>query len=183
MKVYTKTGDAGTTGILGGTRLPKDHARIEAYGCVDELNAHLGLLRDLVGKDADALLVPIQTDLFTLGSHLAADPEKNKMALPEVPVSRIEALEQAIDEMDESLPPLKNFILPGGHQAVSECHVARCVCRRAERATIALSHASYVQQEIMVYLNRLSDLLFVYARKLTYDLGAKETPWIPERGK
>ncbi len=183
MKVYTKTGDAGTTGILGGTRLPKDHARIEAYGNVDELNAHLGLLRDLAGDAADELIVPIQNDLFTLGSHLAADPEKNKMELPELPSERIAQIEQEIDLIDEQLPPLKNFVLPGGHPAVSQCHIARCVCRRAERATIALAHASYVQKEILVYLNRLSDLLFVYARKLTYDLGAKETPWIPKKEK
>lgn len=180
MKVYTKTGDDGTTGILGGTRLRKDHLRIEAYGTVDELNAHLGMLRDLEGGSTySELIVQIQEDLFTLGSHLASDPEKNKMDLPELNENRINALEQQIDRWDEELPPLKNFVLPGGHQTVSQCHIARCVCRRAERATIALAHTSYVQEHLIRYLNRLSDVLFVFSRKLTKDLGAEETPWKP----
>lgn len=180
MKVYTKTGDDGTTGILGGTRLRKDHLRIEAYGTVDELNAQLGMLRDLEGGTAyKELIVQIQEDLFTLGSHLASDPEKNKMDLPELNENRINDLEQQIDRWDEELPPLKNFVLPGGHPTVSQCHIARCVCRRAERATIALAHTSYVQEHLVRYLNRLSDLLFVFSRKLTKDLGAEETPWKP----
>ena len=180
MKVYTKTGDKGTTGILGGTRLSKAHMRIEAYGTVDELNAHIGLLRDgEVSEDVNATLVQIQEDLFVMGSHLASDPEKNKMQLPELPEGRIGKLEAAIDNMDEELPPLKNFILPGGHATVSQCHVVRCVTRRAERATIALAATSFVQEESITYLNRLSDFFFVLGRKLAQDLGAVETPWKP----
>lgn len=182
MKVYTRTGDAGTTGILGGTRLPKNHIRIEAYGTVDELNAHLGMLRDY-----DALaphreaIIAIQEDLFVLGSHLASDPEKNKMELPELNPERIGDLESAMDAMDMELPEMRNFVLPGGNPAVSQCHIARCVCRRAERATIALAHTSFVHDVMIRYLNRLSDYLFVLSRKLTHELGAPETPWIPTK--
>lgn len=182
MKVYTRTGDAGTTGILGGTRLPKNHIRIEAYGSVDELNAHIGLLRD---HDAlaryRAELITIQEDLFVLGSHLASDPEKNKMKLPELRPDRIEQLEMAMDALDASLPEMRNFVLPGGHLAVSQCHVTRCVCRRAERATIALAQTSFVQDTAIRYLNRLSDYFFVLSRKLTQDLDVEETPWLPEK--
>lgn len=182
MKVYTRTGDAGTTGILGGTRLPKNHIRIEAYGSVDELNAHIGLLRD---HDAlaryRAELITIQEDLFVLGSHLASDPEKNKMKLPELRPDRIEQLEMAMDALDASLPEMRNFVLPGGHPAVSQCHVTRCVCRRAERATIALAQTSFVQDTAIRYLNRLSDYFFVLSRKLTQDLDVEETPWLPEK--
>ena len=180
MKVYTKTGDSGQTGILGGTRLQKDHIRIEAYGTVDELNAHIGLLRDTpgVGDYNDELLM-IQEDLFTLGSHLASDPEKNKMELPELDESRIGDLENRMDEMDASLPAMKNFVLPGGNLAVSQSHVVRCICRRAERATIRLQSSSYVKRHHIKYLNRLSDFFFVLSRKLAQDLGAKETPWKP----
>lgn len=180
MKVYTKTGDKGTTGILGGTRLSKAHMRIEAYGTVDELNSHIGMLRDMLEDEAvEKDLILIQEDLFTLGSHLASDPEKNKMELPEVPEERIGYLESSIDKMDQELPPLRNFILPGGHMTVSQTHIVRCVTRRAERATIALSSSSFVKETIPVYLNRLSDYFFVLGRKLAQDLGAKETPWNP----
>ncbi|WP_306640783.1 cob(I)yrinic acid a,c-diamide adenosyltransferase [Sanyastnella coralliicola] len=180
MKVYTKTGDKGTTGILGGTRLAKDHDRIEAYGTLDELNANVGLLRDQEGTDAfQAELIQIQEDLFTIGSHLASDPEKNKMTLPAFKVERIEALEAAMDAMDSTLPPLKNFVLPGGHVTISHCHVVRCVCRRAERATITLARTSYVQSDMIRFLNRLSDYFFVLSRKLAHDLRVEETPWTP----
>ncbi|MFT4777720.1 MAG: cob(I)alamin adenosyltransferase [Flavobacteriales bacterium] len=180
MKVYTRTGDLGQTGILGGTRLQKDHIRIEAYGTIDELNSHIGVLRDTVGTAGyEAELVRIQEDLFTLGSHLASDPEKNKMELPELEQSRVTDLEQRMDEMDSQLPPMKNFVLPGGNLAVSQCHVVRCVCRRAERATIRLQSSSYVKEQQIKYLNRLSDFFFVLSRKLAQELGAKETPWVP----
>lgn len=179
MKVYTRTGDAGTTGLLGGTRLPKNHIRIEAYGTVDELNSHIGLLRDHdAANPYREALIAIQNDLFTLGSHLASDPEKNKMALPELPVERIEALEFAMDSLDTDLPEMRNFVLPGGHPAISQCHVTRCVCRRAERATIALAQQSFVADHLIRYLNRLSDYFFVLSRKLSHDLGVEESPWI-----
>ena len=165
MKVYTRTGDAGTTGILGGTRLPKNHIRIEAYGTVDELNAHLGMLRDYEATASyHAAIVAIQEDLFVLGSHLASDPEQNKMELPQLNPLRIDDLEQAMDAMDAQLPD-----------------IARCVCRRAELATIALAHTSFVNDVAIRYLNRLSDYLFVLSRALTHELGATETPWIPNK--
>ncbi len=180
MKVYTRTGDEGQTGILGGTRLQKDHIRIEAYGTVDELNSHIGVLRDTPGTSSyEAQLVQIQEDLFTLGSHLASDPEKNKMELPELAEQRIADLEAQMDLMDADLPTMKNFVLPGGHLAVSQSHVVRSVCRRAERATITLQSTSYVKEQHIRYLNRLSDFFFVLSRKLAQDLGAKETPWKP----
>ena len=180
MKVYTKTGDEGNTGLIGGTRVAKDHIRIEAYGAVDELNAHIGLLRDQIGAEAyHAKLISIQEELFTMGSHLANDPEKSQMKLPEFKADFISALEQEIDQMDEVLPAMTNFVLPGGHPSISTCHVARCVCRRAERATISLNRSSSVQTEILIYLNRLSDYLFVLSRKFAHDLGVEETPWKP----
>lgn len=180
MKVYTKTGDEGTTGLIGGTRVPKDHVRIEAYGSVDELNAHIGFLRDQAGmKSYQERLVQIQEQLFTMGSHLANDPEKSKMKLPEFLDEFTHDLEKDIDSMEEELPAMTNFILPGGHPSVSVCHIARCVCRRAERATIALHHSSNINTGLMVYLNRLSDYLFVLSRKIAQDLGAEETPWKP----
>lgn len=179
MKVYTRTGDTGTTGVLGGTRLPKNHVRIEAYGTVDELNAHIGLLRDYdAASPYREALIAIQNDLFTLGSHLASDPEKNKMTLPELKHERIEALEFAMDSLDAELPEMRNFVLPGGHSSISQCHVTRCVCRRAERATIALSQHSFVEEHLIRYLNRLSDYFFVLSRKLSHDLQITETPWI-----
>ncbi|MFM1930928.1 MAG: hypothetical protein RL226_231 [Bacteroidota bacterium] len=182
MKIYTKTGDDGTTGILGGTRLSKDDIRIEAYGTLDELNSFIGALRDTSGTDPwHEQLIAIQEDLFTIGSHLAADPEKNKMVLPMLDSNRENILEKLMDEMDQSLPEMRHFILPGGHPAVSACHIVRSVCRRAERATIALSHTSSVQIDFVRYLNRLSDFFFVLARKLSADLNATETPWIPSR--
>ena len=180
MKVYTKTGDEGTTGLIGGTRVPKDHVRIEAYGSVDELNAHIGFLRDQEGmKSYQERLVQIQEQLFTMGSHLANDPEKSKMKLPEFLDEFTHDLEKDIDSMEEELPAMTNFVLPGGHPSISTCHVARCVCRRAERATISLNRSSSVQTEILVYLNRLSDYLFVLSRKFAQDLGVEETPWKP----
>jgi cob(I)alamin adenosyltransferase len=179
MKIYTRTGDAGTTGLLGGTRLPKNHIRIEAYGTVDELNAHIGLLRDhdaLV--DYRSALIAIQEDLFVIGSHLASDPEKNKMTLPELNPNRVGELEAAMDAMDAELEPMRNFVLPGGHPAVSHCHITRCVCRRAERTTIALAQSALVNELLIRYLNRLSDYFFVLSRKIAHDLQIVETPWV-----
>lgn len=180
MKIYTKKGDDGTTGLIGGTRLLKHHLRIECYGTVDELNSFIGVLRDHI-KDEKQLsdLIRIQEELFTIGSHLAADPVKNKMELPEISADDITYLEQQMDEMDKHLPEMKNFVLPGGHPAVSASHVCRCVCRRAERLCVALKEAEYVNDLIVKYLNRLSDYFFVLARQLTYEFGVKEVPWRP----
>lgn len=180
MKVYTKTGDTGETGLLGGTRVPKNHIRIEAYGTVDELNSYLGLLRDQIGtEDIQDKIIKVQEELFTVGSHMANDPEVSKFKLPDLDQEMNSKLEQWIDEMDADLPAMTNFILPGGHPSVSHCHIARCICRRAERATIALHHESEIQIEIIAFLNRLSDYLFILARKLGNDLKVKENPWKP----
>lgn len=178
-KIYTKTGDKGQTSLWGGARVPKHHLRIESYGTVDELNSHLGLVRDsLQDENLRTNLKTIQDRLFTVGSILATDPEKaDKMATPDLLQSDIEQLEQWIDEMDQSLPELKNFILPGGHPAVSFCHIARCVCRRAERLTVALHELEPVNELVLIYLNRLSDYLFVLARKVGQIFGAAEIIW------
>jgi len=179
-KIYTKTGDKGQTSLIGGTRLPKHHIRIEAYGTVDELNSFVGLVRDSISeKELFDLLIEIQDRLFTIGSLLAADPEKNKMQLPQLNESDVVLLEKAIDKMNETLPEMKSFVLPGGHPTVSHCHIARCVCRRAERAVLKLSENEKVEELIYKYLNRLSDYLFVLSRKLTQDLKTNEIPWKP----
>ncbi len=182
MKIYTKKGDKGETSLFGGKRLPKHHLRIEAYGTVDELNSFLGLVRDGTPQDTTReFLKEIQDRLFALGSSLASDPEKN-LITPDIRPGDITKLEDAMDKMNEELPPLKNFILPGGHTTVSHCHVARCVCRRAERRAVELAHNEPVEDIIIQYLNRLSDYLFVLGRKLALDLGAEEVVWAP-RGK
>lgn len=182
MKVYTKKGDKGMTSLIGGTRVPKHHLRIESYGTVDELNSYIGVIRDhKIGEHPTNVLLEIQDRLFTIGSLLAADPETSKMKLPELSTADIDFLENEIDKMDEELPPMRNFVLPGGNQAISFCHVARCVCRRAERITVHLSEESPVDETIMQYLNRLSDYLFVLSRYLTKKLGAPETPWVPRQ--
>jgi cob(I)alamin adenosyltransferase len=176
-KIYTKTGDEGQTALFGGKRLPKSHLRIECYGTVDELNSFLGLVRD---NAADGhireLLFEIQNRLFDLGANLATDPEK-KLPIPLLSESDIKRLEDEIDEMEETLPPLKNFILPGGNTVVSFCHVARCVCRRAERLVVSLDMEEEVAPLVLQYLNRLSDFLFVLARKLGQQTGAEEVIW------
>jgi cob(I)alamin adenosyltransferase len=180
-KIYTKTGDTGTTGLFGGKRLPKNHLRIETYGTVDELNAHIGMVRDQVAESAlRALLKAIQDRLFTIGSNLASDPDKD-MAVPDIQPKDIEALEAAMDEMDETLPELKNFILPGGHPAVSNAHIARCVCRRAERLVVALTQESRVEPVVLQYLNRLSDYLFILARFIGHSKGIEEVVWAPRK--
>lgn len=189
MKIYTKTGDKGTTALFGGTRVPKHHIRIESYGTVDELNSYIGLLRD---QDTDSetkeFLTEIQDRLFTIGSILATDPEKAKLKngkdrlqIPKIHESDIENLEKAMDRMDGELPEMTHFILPGGHQSVSFCHIARCVCRRAERLSTALYDIEAFDDKVLIYLNRLSDYLFVLARKLSKDLKADEIQWIPKK--
>ena len=180
MKIYTKTGDKGMTSLIGGTRVPKYALRIECYGTVDELNSYIGMIRD---HDIDSkykdILKEIQDRLFTIGAALASDPEKSKMKIPDLSLEDIYLLETEMDAMNELLPELKHFILPGGSQAVSFCHVARCVCRRAERIAVQLESESFVDEKVIVYLNRLSDYLFVLARKLCFDLNVPENQWIP----
>lgn len=180
MKIYTKTGDKGYTSLIGGTRVPKHHIRIESYGTVDELNSYIGLIRDQdITPDQKNILKEIQDRLFTIGATLAADPEKSKMKIPDIHLSDAELLEHKIDEMNEKLPELRHFILPGGHDAVSFCHIARCVCRRAERICVDLSQESLVDNKIIIYLNRLSDYLFVLARMICHDKSIAENQWIP----
>lgn len=182
MKIYTKKGDSGTTGLIGGTRLPKHHVRIESYGTVDELNSYIGLMRDLIADETvTPVLLEIQDRLFTIGSQLAADPVKSNMQLPELFAEDVTFLEEAIDRMEETLEPMKFFVLPGGHPTVSHCHIARCVCRRAERLVAHLAESEPVEPLIGAYMNRLSDYLFVLSRKLSNDLGAVETPWKPRK--
>ena len=180
MKIYTKTGDKGKTSLIGGTRVPKHHLRIEAYGTVDELNSHIGLIRDQdMDEHSKQMLVEIQDRLFTIGSSLASDPEKSKMKIPDLKEEDILLLEKEMDKMNETLPEMRSFVLPGGHTTVSYCHLARCVCRRAERKVIHLAEENFVAEPVIIYLNRLSDYLFVLARKLTMDLKAVEIPWKP----
>jgi cob(I)alamin adenosyltransferase len=179
MKIYTRTGDKGETSLIGGTRVSKADLRIDTYGTVDELNAHIGLVRDqAVNENRRNELKEIQDRLFTIGSELATDPErKSKKLLPVIVDSDVDVLEQAMDSMDADLPPLRNFVLPGGHQSVSFCHLARTVCRRAERLVTALSNAEPIDPLIIKYLNRLSDYLFVLGRKMTQELGIEEVTW------
>ena len=178
MKIYTKTGDKGLTSLIGGTRVPKSSLRIECYGTVDELNSYIGLVRDQeVNANRRPLLKEIQDRLFTIGSALAADPEKSKMKLPDLHTNDVTLLEDEIDRLNANLPELRAFILPGGHPAVSHAHVARCVCRRAERLVIHLSEESFVAELVVVYLNRLSDFLFVLSRAMAQELGVEEVTW------
>ncbi len=180
MKIYTKTGDAGYTSLIGGTRVPKYHLRIESYGTIDELNSYIGLIGSQEIDEKDRLMLKeIQDRLFTIGSSLAADPEKSTMKIPDLNLADIELLETEMDRMELILPQLKHFILPGGNNAVSFCHLARCVCRRAERITIQLSEDSFVEEKVKIYLNRLSDYLFVLARKIGFDQSIAENKWIP----
>ena len=182
MKIYTKTGDSGTTSLLGGTRVSKSHDRINAYGTVDELNAFMGLLRDqVVNTHRQGYLISIQERLFTMGASLAAEAPDSKVKKPDLREEDVLALEQAIDQMEESLPPMKNFVLPGGHPSVSFCHLARCVCRRAERLVIKLKENEQVEDLVIIYLNRLSDYLFVLGRKIAQELNAEEVPWLPRK--
>ena len=182
MKIYTKTGDKGTTSLLGGTRVSKGHQRLESYGSVDELNSYIGLLLDHeVNNTRRDLLKTIQDRLFVIGSNLATVPGKELQKVPVLVNDDVEELERAIDQMDQELPPLKYFILPGGHQSVSFCHVARTVCRRVERNVVLLAESEEVAELIIVYLNRLSDYLFVLARKMGQELGIEEVSWQPRK--
>lgn len=180
MKIYTKKGDEGKTGLIGGTRVLKSSMRIEAYGTTDELNSYIGLLRDQqIDNNYIQQLIEIQDRLFTIGSSLAADPEKSSMKLPDLKSEDVELLEKWMDEMDAELPEMKSFILPGGHTTVSYCHIARCVCRRGERIVVDLSSHEFVDGTVLKYMNRLSDYLFVLGRKIAQDLNAPEQPWQP----
>lgn len=188
MKIYTKTGDSGTTSLFGGTRVPKHHIRIQSYGTVDELNAWVGMLHDqMEDTGLQELLRRIQDRLFTMGAQLASEPESEtgkgaagRKQIPQIREGDIRVLETAMDEINDSLPEMRHFILPGGHPTVSSCHIARTVCRRAERMTTLLAENSPVPPEILKYLNRLSDYFFVLARKLSSDLGAIERKWVPQ---
>jgi len=185
MKIYTKTGDKGTTSLFGGTRVPKHHIRIESYGTIDELNSHIGLVKDQkVGDQTREILDRVQDRLFTLGAILATDPEKailksgqERLNIPTITEEDIKLLENEMDSMNEKLPEMTHFVLPGGHPSVSICHIARCVCRRAERLSTALYEISPFNELVLQYLNRLSDYLFVLARKLSKDLHANDLCW------
>jgi cob(I)alamin adenosyltransferase len=189
MKVYTKTGDNGTTALFGGTRVPKHHIRIESYGTVDELNSYIGLIRDQeINVLYKNVLIEVQDRLFTVGAILATPPEKEVLKnggkrLQNLGIleTDIELLENEIDSMEASLPPMTHFVLPGGHTTVSYCHIARCVCRRAERLAVELNEIEPTDELVIKYLNRLSDYLFVLARKLSLDLNADEVKWIPRK--
>ena len=189
MKIYTKTGDTGTTALFGGTRVKKYNLRIESYGTVDELNSYIGLIKDQDISDINkSYLLQIQNELFTLGAMLATPPEKEtlksgkqRLNIPKIDETSILSLEKKIDKIDEELPQMTHFILPGGHQAVSFCHIARCVCRRAERLSVELNDQEKINTNIIIYLNRLSDYLFMLARKLSKDLSIEEIKWIPEK--
>ncbi|TVQ76398.1 MAG: cob(I)yrinic acid a,c-diamide adenosyltransferase [Flavobacteriales bacterium] len=179
MNIYTKTGDAGDTGLLGGNRVSKDHMRIEAYGTLDELNAWLGLIADVFPNQFESDFVRgLQNDVFLLGSHLAAENEKGKSYLNPIRAELLQELESEIDRMTASLPPLRNFILPGGHVVVSQVHIARTVCRRAERMVVRLHHADQVDPLIIQILNRMSDYLFTLARAASVFTKTEEKPWI-----
>ena len=182
LKIYTKTGDLGKTSLIGGTKVPKSHIRIEAYGTVDELNSYIGLVMDNLSDEASkAVLNGIQDRLFTIGSSLACDPDKEPlMKIPDLKEEDIKLLETEIDKMNEILPPMKSFILPGGHVSISTAHVARCICRRAERCCVNMQQQElFVEPLVIKYLNRLSDYLFVLARYIGHLIGVAEIPWKP----
>lgn len=180
MKIYTKTGDKGHTSLVGGTRVSKTELRIEAYGTVDELNSYVGLVRDqAVNIDRKDILKEIQDRLFTIGSILASETDQTKKRIPDLHESDIELLEKEMDRMDESLEPMRFFILPGGHQSVSFGHLARTVCRRAERVVLRLAEESEVNDLVVRYLNRLSDYLFVLCRMMIKELNVEEISWKP----
>ena len=180
MKIYTKTGDRGKTALIGGTRVPKYHLRIESYGTIDELMSYIGLLRDeALTEEMRQVLLEILDRLMSCAAILAADCEDCNIKIPEIYSSDVEFLEKEIDKMEDKLDPLTSFILPGGHPLVSYCHIARCVCRRAERIIIQVAEKFYVPDNVIKYINRLSDFLFVLARKMTKDLNVEEILWRP----
>jgi cob(I)alamin adenosyltransferase len=179
-KIYTKTGDKGGTSLIGGVRVPKNHIRIESYGTVDELNSYIGMVNDMAqNEQINEWLREIQDRLFTVGAVLATNPDKEvKMKLPDLHDADVVWLEERIDKMNEVLPEMRSFILPGGNLASSTCHVARCVCRRAERICVGMQeHNEFIPPLIIQYLNRLSDFLFVLARYIGYINNAPEVPW------
>ncbi|ANH82242.1 ATP:cob(I)alamin adenosyltransferase [Niabella ginsenosidivorans] len=180
-RIYTKTGDKGTTVLIGGTKVSKAHLRIESYGNADELNAYIGLCRDLLPDiHTKEILREVQDRLFTIGSVLAQDPgKKTKMALPDLHKEDIQLLEKEIDAMTEKLPAMQSFILPGGSIPVAQLHIARCVCRRTERSVVRLAEESPVEAIVLSYLNRLSDYLFVLARYTAWQSGITDIPWKP----
>jgi cob(I)alamin adenosyltransferase len=181
-KIYTKTGDKGKTALIGGTKVPKSHLRIETYGTVDELNSYIGLVNDHITDAAtNTLLKEIQDRLFTIGASLATDPEKETgMSIPDLKAEDVQLLEKSMDAMNEELPVMKSFILPGGHVAVSTCHVARCVCRRAERLCVGMQEEGlFIEPLVLQYTNRLSDYLFVLARWIGHRLNVPEVTWKP----
>lgn len=180
MKIYTRTGDGGETSLYGGQRVSKAELRIEVYGTVDELNAWIGILRDLpVNKKRSEMMIHIQDRLFTMGSRLATPDVSAIASLPELEDKDITRLELEIDQLDKTLPPMRSFVLPGGHQAISTGHVARTVCRRAERLVVSLGRHEAIEPVILAYLNRLSDYLFVLCRAMASELRVTETPWKP----
>lgn len=189
MKIYTRTGDRGETGLFGGQRVRKDHHRVEAYGEVDELNAVLGgvvtALQQVEEETLAAHVLLLQADLFTLGANLATpapeDGGRKNDHIPPLPTARVEQMERWIDEAERELEPLRNFILPGGSEAAARLHLARTVCRRAERRVITLSHNAHIHDDAVIYLNRLSDLLFTWARLANHRAGGGDVPWVPER--
>ncbi|MDL2231641.1 cob(I)yrinic acid a,c-diamide adenosyltransferase [Porphyromonadaceae bacterium OttesenSCG-928-L07] len=181
MKIYTKTGDKGMTSLIGGTRVPKNSLRLKAYGEVDELNAYLGLIRSFpIGEQYKEQLIRIQHILFDLGGNLATDTSVKECKVQlVVGESDVSFLEQAMDQLDELLPPLKTFVLPGGDQSTSFCHVARTVCRRVERRILDMSEECEVDELVLKFINRLSDYLFVLSRKVAMDSGVQEVAWKP----
>ena len=178
MKVYTKKGDKGTTQLLGGSMVDKDHAKLECYGTIDELNSFIGNVYDQeLNSFHKEILLKIQNQLFNLGSIISFDGEKNKIKLPNIKIENIKMLEKAIDKMEENLPKLKSFILPSGHPTASKCHIARTVCRRAERNLVTLSKTTKIDMLHLQYLNRLSDYLFILSRAILKDNGGTEIEW------
>ena len=179
MKVYTRTGDDGTTSLFSGKRVPKHDLRITSYGTIDELNSWVGAIRDQADQETKKELIVIQNDLMTIGAQLAND--KGELTIPKIDQNHVEVLEKSIDRITDELPPLKNFVIPGGHPQVSNTHLARCVCRRAERHIAELKQVTPVTPEIIIYINRLSDYFFTLARKFAQDLGVTEIKWEPTR--
>lgn len=180
MKIYTKTGDKGTTSLIGGARVPKYHPRIETYGTVDELIAYVGLLRDQqIDDDSKKTLIIVQDRLMNCASILAADCTDCKVRIPIIDSSDISYIEKEIDRMDSMLEPLTSFILPGGHPAVSVCHICRTVCRRAERLSTKLAEETPIPENVIIYLNRLSDFFFTFSRKLAKELNIEQIKWQP----
>ena len=182
MKIYTKKGDRGETSLFGGKRVAKHDIQIEAYGTVDELNSHIGLLHSLIeNKETRAALKRVQAYLFVIGSTLAADADKKNLKVPALNSEEAAFLETQIDKCVSNLPAMKSFILPGGTTNASHCHIARTICRRAERATAKFAASSDLEPIVLAYLNRLSDYLFILARQTCIEEGGKETPWLPKK--